>query len=367
MGVLERGGSLLGGNKDVAAFLVFLFFVRDLSVNPRIYVILKPDGIDTMWIPRKFGAFGGEQTAGSIIVKKFMEREGATSVIETITGGEISSIMGGAEKEGVSTVIFNINARTLFGEQLYVTGNCPALGDRAVPLKTEPQSFPTWSASVRLDSHTHIEYKYFTRDVECGKPQWEPFPYNRKLYLTSLWTLIHDGRFGFMKEERRQVISSSTYDSLSIVAGQDLTIARKYSEEIDKQQQIISELERKVNTLQSNLSFMEGQQMKSMTIEQLKDLSTKSRKVADQASELVLKKMEEQAETKSSLNEWWVLHTSAQVSHTTDSVTCMDRKIDTIILPCAHLVVCHMCSERLSGKCPICNMKIESLRKVYTK
>jgi hypothetical protein len=50
--------------------------------------------------------------------------------------------------------------------------------------------------------------------------------------------------------------------------------------------------------------MLEGQHLKSLTIEQLKDLATKSRKVADQASEFMMKKMEEEADNKTNVHEW---------------------------------------------------------------
>jgi len=262
-----------------------------------------------------------------------------------------------------STVIFNVSARTLFGEQVYVTGNCKALGnwdpDQALLLRTDSQSFPMWSISAALESHTNIEYKYFTRDLEMGKPNWELFIANRKLYITSLWSLVDDGRFGTLKEDRREVITSSNYEAtasehIDISPSNFDTVSKmqKYQEDMEVYRMIITDLERKVLTLQGNIAMLEGQHLKSLTIEQLKELASKSRKTADQASEYMMKKMEEEADNKTNVHE---------------CVACMDRKIDTIFLPCAHLIVCHECAPKLSGKCPLCKVKIDSIHKVFMK
>ncbi|PRP84832.1 polymorphic outer membrane protein [Planoprotostelium fungivorum] len=244
-----------------------------------------------------------------------------------------------------STVIFNINARTLFGEQVYVTGNCKALGnwnvDQAILLRTDTQTFPMWSAS------------YFTRDVDGGKSTWEAFVPNRKLYLTALWSLVDDGRFGIPKE-RIQVLTSSNYDTsnerpVEVPSNLDtMAMMHKHQEDIELHKMIIMDLERKVSMLQSNVHNMEGQNLKTLNIDQLKELATKSRKVADQASELMMKKMEEEADNRNTFQE---------------CVACMDTKIDTIFLPCAHLICCHVCVPKLSGRCPMCKVRIDSFHK----
>eukprot|EP01117_Protostelium_nocturnum_P016724 TRINITY_DN6684_c1_g1_i1.p1 TRINITY_DN6684_c1_g1~~TRINITY_DN6684_c1_g1_i1.p1 ORF type:complete len:258 (+),score=50.76 TRINITY_DN6684_c1_g1_i1:306-1079(+) len=257
----------------------------------------------------------------------------------------------------MTTVVFNMNAKTLFGELLFITGNCRALGDwnpdRAFLLRTDDQSFPNWSATVHFDSSSDVEYKYFVRNGE-GKIKWEPFQHNRTLKAKPLWMIVDDGVFGVFKGERKE-ISSMTFDTnnslLPFITNADEQKIREYQEALEVQESMISDLKSKVDNLQNKVAILEGNHLHSLNIEELQSLSHKCRKVADQASELMMRKVQEQCES----------------SHFSECVTCMDRAIDTIIFPCAHLVVCHECSFKLGGKCPICKQKIETFHKVYMK
>ena len=47
---------------------------------------------------------------------------------------------------------------------------------------------------------------------------------------------------------------------------------------------------------------------------------------------------------------------------------CYDKKIDALILPCAHFAVCLDCSRSLTGhtnQCPICRGNIEKVQPVF--
>ena len=47
---------------------------------------------------------------------------------------------------------------------------------------------------------------------------------------------------------------------------------------------------------------------------------------------------------------------------------CFDKKINTVILPCAHVVVCLECSQGFTGttnECPICRSQIDKVIKTY--
>jgi len=50
---------------------------------------------------------------------------------------------------------------------------------------------------------------------------------------------------------------------------------------------------------------------------------------------------------------------------------CMDKQIDTVLLKCGHLCVCHECANELTkkgssnNKCPICQQKTTSVNKVF--
>jgi alpha-amylase len=78
---------------------------------------------------------------------------------------------------GASTTVgetFDANATTWYGQNVYVVGSLPALGDwntaNAVPLSSA--SYPVWSATVSLPSGTAFQYKYIKKDPD-GTVEWE--------------------------------------------------------------------------------------------------------------------------------------------------------------------------------------------------
>jgi hypothetical protein len=73
-----------------------------------------------------------------------------------------------------------------------------------------------------------------------GKPNWEPFLANRKLYITSLWSLVDDGRFGSLKEDRREVITSSNYEA---TANEHVDISPSNLDAVSKMQKYQEDME----------------------------------------------------------------------------------------------------------------------------
>ncbi|WP_406403010.1 alpha-amylase family glycosyl hydrolase [Streptomyces sp. NBC_00879] len=69
---------------------------------------------------------------------------------------------------------FNVNATTVTGQNIYVTGNQPALGNwnPAGALKLDPASYPVWKLDVALPAGTAFEYKYIRKDA-AGAVTWE--------------------------------------------------------------------------------------------------------------------------------------------------------------------------------------------------
>lgn len=50
----------------------------------------------------------------------------------------------------------------------------------------------------------------------------------------------------------------------------------------------------------------------------------------------------------------------------TDCIICYEKKIDTLLAPCGHLVVCHDCALLLKDKqCPICRATINQIFRAY--
>ncbi|MFF0432521.1 carbohydrate-binding module family 20 domain-containing protein [Streptomyces sp. NPDC004327] len=69
---------------------------------------------------------------------------------------------------------FGVNATTVPGQDIYVTGNRPELGDwsPAAALKLDPASYPVWKLAVPLPAGTAFEYKYLRKDA-AGTVTWE--------------------------------------------------------------------------------------------------------------------------------------------------------------------------------------------------
>ncbi|MFE0644555.1 carbohydrate-binding module family 20 domain-containing protein [Streptomyces sp. NPDC058877] len=69
---------------------------------------------------------------------------------------------------------FNVDATTVFGQNIYVTGNRPELGNWApsAALKLDPAAYPVWKLTVSLPAGTAFEYKYVRKD-EAGNVTWE--------------------------------------------------------------------------------------------------------------------------------------------------------------------------------------------------
>ncbi|MFF2572405.1 carbohydrate-binding module family 20 domain-containing protein [Streptomyces sp. NPDC058084] len=69
---------------------------------------------------------------------------------------------------------FNVNATTVTGQNIYVTGNRAELGNwsPAAALKLDPAAYPVWKLAVTLPAGTAFEYKYIRKD-EAGNVTWE--------------------------------------------------------------------------------------------------------------------------------------------------------------------------------------------------
>ncbi|MFD9030618.1 carbohydrate-binding module family 20 domain-containing protein [Streptomyces sp. NPDC059567] len=69
---------------------------------------------------------------------------------------------------------FNVNAATVSGQNIYVTGNRAELGNwsPSAALKLDPASYPVWKLDVSLPAGTAFEYKYVRKDA-AGNVTWE--------------------------------------------------------------------------------------------------------------------------------------------------------------------------------------------------
>ncbi len=75
---------------------------------------------------------------------------------------------------GAAGASFSVNATTVPGENVYVTGNQSALGNwnTGSALKLDPASYPVWKLDVPLPAGTAFEYKYVRKD-SGGAVAWE--------------------------------------------------------------------------------------------------------------------------------------------------------------------------------------------------
>jgi alpha-amylase len=73
-----------------------------------------------------------------------------------------------------TTVSFNDNATTAWGQNVFVVGSVPGLGNwntaDAIPLSSA--GYPIWSGSVPLPANTSVQYKYIKKDAS-GTVTWE--------------------------------------------------------------------------------------------------------------------------------------------------------------------------------------------------
>jgi len=269
------------------------------------------------------------------------------------------------EENEETFVIFNVKLKTQFGENVYMTGSCAVLGDWdahcGVKLYTDRKSFPSWSCVVRLPPGRDIEYKYVLKS-ESGSLIWEDTPSNRKVNPSGMWTLLDDGLFGNLRDPTDSIylLNNARLESLAST----LLVGKQQQQQLqldlknfqDELRQITEQLDvskQTIHCLQRQISILEGVNLRSLTISQLKELASKSRKVSELSNDMLLKKLEDQLE----------LFIASK-----ECVICMENAIDTICLPCSHFVLCSKCCSRLQGnKCPICQLRILRYQKVFTK
>ncbi|KAI0755207.1 glucoamylase [Daedaleopsis nitida] len=107
----------------------------------------------------------------------FAAREGKTYASWGAAGLVAPTTCGGNSVPGVS-VTFNVQATTIFGENIYLTGSVDALEDWSPDnaLLLSSANYPTWSITVTVPANTNIEYKYIRKNN--GQVTWESDPNN---------------------------------------------------------------------------------------------------------------------------------------------------------------------------------------------
>jgi alpha-amylase len=123
------------------------------------------------------GVSGGRCTGTAVTVDgsgnaTFQVNPGSAVAIDVAATGQ-----GGGSGPGSLRMTFNENATTTFGQNVYVVGSIPALGNwapgSAVALSSA--NYPTWSATVALPTGTAFQYKYIKKNTD-GSITWESDP-----------------------------------------------------------------------------------------------------------------------------------------------------------------------------------------------
>lgn len=90
------------------------------------------------------------------------------------------------------SVVFNVNATTVVGQNIYLTGSVGALTDWSTTdaILMSSADYPIWSAAVTLPANTQIQYKYII--VSNGDVTWESDPNNEFTTSMSGITTLND-------------------------------------------------------------------------------------------------------------------------------------------------------------------------------
>jgi alpha-amylase len=100
---------------------------------------------------------------------------------------------GGGGGTGSVRVTFNETATTTFGQNVFVVGSIPALGNwapgSAVALSSA--NYPTWSGAVALPTGTTFQYKYIKKNTD-GSITWESDPNRSYTTGTGATATIND-------------------------------------------------------------------------------------------------------------------------------------------------------------------------------
>jgi alpha-amylase len=139
------------------------------------------------------GVSGGKCTGTAVTVDSsgnatFQVNPGSAVAIDVAATGQ-----GGGSGSGSVRVTFNENATTAFGQNVYVVGSIPALGNwapgSAVALSSA--NYPTWSATVALPTGTAFQYKYIKKNTD-GSITWESDPNRSYTTGTGATATIND-------------------------------------------------------------------------------------------------------------------------------------------------------------------------------
>jgi len=106
-----------------------------------------------------------------------MARAGTPSASWGASGLTVSDSCYTTSRAAPVEVTFNVDATTVFGENIFLTGSLPSLYDWSTtnPIPLSAANYPIWSATVMLPANTAIQYKYIRIESD-GSVEWESDP-----------------------------------------------------------------------------------------------------------------------------------------------------------------------------------------------
>ncbi|WP_435610967.1 carbohydrate-binding module family 20 domain-containing protein [Streptomyces sp. C10-9-1] len=165
----------------------------------RAYVAINHDGsafTRTFQTSLPSGAYCDVQSGRSVTVDgsgRFTATLAAGTAVALHAGAR--SCSGGTDPEPVAAASFAVNATTVWGQNIYVTGDRAELGgwNPDAALKLDPADYPVWKREVSLPAGTAFAYKYLRKD-QAGNVTWESganrtatVPAGGTLTLNDLW------------------------------------------------------------------------------------------------------------------------------------------------------------------------------------
>lgn len=143
------------------------------------------------------GSYCDVQSGNAVSVDgsgRFTATLGPNTAVALHTGARDCS--GGSDPAPVNTgASFAVNATTVMGQNIYVTGNRAELGNwsPAAAVKLDPASYPVWKLDRDLPAGTSFAYKYLRKDG-AGNVTWESgadrtatVPASGKVVLNDTW------------------------------------------------------------------------------------------------------------------------------------------------------------------------------------
>lgn len=140
-----------------------------------------------------FTATVGANDALALYAGNSCSSSGTTGGTSTSGGGTTGSTTGGTNP--ATGASFAVNATTVWGQNIYVVGDIPALGgwNTSDALLMSSASYPVWKLDLSLPAGTSFQYKYVRKDGsggvtwESGANRTATVPSSGKVSLTDTW------------------------------------------------------------------------------------------------------------------------------------------------------------------------------------